>query len=645
MSMEISNTRVSSQMLGQLSVSNIDNDMNQLQTLEQQLSSGLSLTTASENPSGASAALGFESLISQQGQATTNIANAQSYMSATDQALTSVQTLVNQAASLASGAIGSDSSAATTANDVSIVNGLIQQLTQIGNTQYNGSYIFGGTATQQTPFTLTNNGVQFNGNNDSLATSTGANAAATYNVTAQQAFGTLSASVTSASALDPTVSAATRLLELNNGQGVKLGSIDISDGTHATTVDLSNCSTLGDVINAINANGVVNVTASLNGAQNGLQLTGTAGTKLSVQEVAGGQTAVSLGLLQATQLPANSPVIGTNLNREITAITPLSALNAGAGIDQAAGFQITVGGQTKTINTAGLTTVGDLINAINGCGLPVQAAISASGQGLTVTNLMANQTMSIGENNGATATDLGIRTMTTGTLLSNLNSGAGVQTAGAGQPDFQISTKSGVTFNVNVTGATTVNDVINDINSAAGNGGQVTASLNSTGNGIALVDTTAGGGTFQVAALNNSTAAADLGIAQPAAGDLITGSDVAPVGEQGIFQSLYALRSALQSGSSAAITAAGAALQTQTGTVSAARGSLGVQMQNMTTAGTQIQDSTTQLQGMLSDVRDLDYASAITKFQTLQTAYQASLQATASLLPETLMSFLSTTAG
>ncbi len=640
MGLMVSSTRVSSQMLAQTSVANIDGNMSQLQTLEQQLSSGLRLTTPSVDPSGAAAALGFQSLISRQGQAATNITNAQSYMKATDQALTSVQSLLNQAASVASGAIGSSSSAATTANDVTVINGLIQQLTQIGNTQFNGNYIFGGTATQQTPFTLTNNGVQFNGNNNSLTTATGAGAVANYNVTALQAFGSSSAAVTSSNTLNPAVTTPTRLLQLNNGQGVQLGSIVIADGTNSTSVDLSACKSVQDVVNTINANGVVNVTASINAAKNGLKLTGAAGTAISVQEAAGGRTAASLGLLQATPLPVNTPLVGTNLNNEITTITSLSSLNGGAGINQAAGFQITVGGTTKTIATAGLSTVGDLINAINGCGLPVQAAISASGQGLTVTNQMANQTMSIGENNGVTATDLGLRTMTTATSLATLNSGAGVQTAGAGQPDFQIATKSGAAFNVSVTGTTTVNDVINAINSAAGNAGKVTASLNSSGNGIALVDSTAGGGTFQVAALNNSTAAANLGINQPAAGNLITGSDVAPVGEQGIFQSLYALRDALQSGSSAAITAAGAALQTQTGNVSAARGGLGVQMQNFTTAGTQLQDSTTQLQGLLSDVRDLDYASAITKFQTLQTAYQASLQATAKLLPQTLINYL-----
>ena len=198
---------------------------------------------------------------------------------------------------------------------------------------------------------------------------------------------------------------------------------------------------------------------------------------------------------------------------------------------------------------------------------------------------------------------------------------------------------------MSVSGATTVNDVINAIDSATGNGGKVTASLNSSGNGIALTDNTAGGGTFQVTALSNSTAAAGLGLTQSATGDVISGSDVAPVGEQSVFGSLYALRSALESGSSAAITAAGAALQAQTTTVSAARGSLGVQMQNLTTANTQLQDSTTQLQGLLSNVRDLDYASAITQFQTLQTAYQASLQTTAAILPETLMNFLSPSSG
>ena len=53
-----------------------------------------------------------------------------------------------------------------------------------------------------------------------------------------------------------------------------------------------------------------------------------------------------------------------------------------------------------------------------------------------------------------------------------------------------------------------------------------------------------------------------------------------------------------------------------------------------------VEDERLQVSDLLSEVRDLDYASAVSRFQTLQTTFQASLQSAANILPLSLMDFL-----
>jgi flagellar hook-associated protein 3 FlgL len=303
-------------------------------------------------------------------------------------------------------------------------------------------------------------------------------------------------------------------------------------------------------------------------------------------------------------------------------------------------LKITIGSQTVTIDLSGAQTFQDVLNTINRCGLPVQASIDSTGRRLVIANQVASEALTIGENGGTTATDLGVRTMYSGTTLASLNSGQGVQDVSGN--DFEISTSDGSTIDVDMNGLTTVGDVITAINTNPANAGKVTASLNLDGNGICLADATVGANDFQVVALNSSTAAGDLGLAKSVAnpGAVINGDDVAPVVENGTFQTLYALQRALQSNDNSAISAAGAAIENQINAVARVRGGVGAKLQSLTQATTDNQNETLQLKSMLSTIRDTDYATATAQFQTLQAAFQASLQVSATVLPTTLMDFL-----
>jgi flagellin-like hook-associated protein FlgL len=524
-------------------------------------------------------------------------------------------------------------------DNAAIVDTLYNQALTIANTQFNGTYIFGGDKSTSAPFVSTPGGVQFVGSTNVLQNTYAPSTNLAFMVNGANVFGALSSQVQGNVDLTPDLTAQTRIADLRgtNGSGVQLGSILLSNGTVTKSVDLSKADTVNDVVNAINAAGVGGITASLSGQ--GFSLTGGASDDISVQDVGGGATAADLGILQATPAGAGNPVAGASVQPNVTLLTPLSALRGGQGIDTADGLKITNGSQSANVSFSGASNVQDLLNAINGSGTYVQAQINASGTGIDILNSTQGSQMTISENGGTTAADLGVRSFSPSTPLSDLNDGKGIQLAASGA-DFQVTRSDGTNFSVSLAGAQTVQDVIDDINAASGGVG-LTASFSTSGNGIVLNDTAGGTGTPSVTAQNFSTAAADLGLTTAASGNVIAGSDVNPVTADGIFAHLASLRDALNSSDTAQITQAAQDLTNDQNNVVTVRGQVGANEQDMEARQTQIQDENVATQSLLSNLTDTDYASAITRFQSLQQSLQATLQVTATMSQQSLLDFLS----
>ncbi|MGH7137800.1 MAG: flagellar filament capping protein FliD, partial [Pirellulales bacterium] len=190
------------------------------------------------------------------------------------------------------------------------------------------------------------------------------------------------------------------------------GKIQLTDRSGATaTVDLTNASTLSDVIGAINGAGL-GLTASVNAAGDGIQINDTTGqtaSNLIVADVGGGTTASDLHITANT---ASSSVNSGDVNLKYVSLnTPLSSLNGGTGIQQGL-FQITDStGRSGTVNLTGsnINTVGDAITAINTSGAGVRASINATGDGILLTDIAGGGgTMQVTDQGGATAASLKI---------------------------------------------------------------------------------------------------------------------------------------------------------------------------------------------------------------------------------------------
>ena len=151
MSLRISNTSFSSGFLYE--ISNLEQQQN---TLQEQASSGLSVSLPEDNPAVMSQVLDLQADGAATSQYQKNINQLQSSATTTGSALSSLQALSSQASEIAVNASSSTTSSTQMAAYASQVEALIQQAVSIANTQdSNGNYIFAGTATSTQPFTTT----------------------------------------------------------------------------------------------------------------------------------------------------------------------------------------------------------------------------------------------------------------------------------------------------------------------------------------------------------------------------------------------------------------------------------------------------------------------------------------------------------
>ena len=618
--------------------SQINSIEQQILTAQQQISTGNRINDPSDDPGASGIVIQLQKNLAQQSQYTANVQHSQSQLSEVDSQLGSLTDLVTQATTIASQNVGSTSTPTQRSAAAQQVQAMLNQALSIGNTNFMGAYIFGGDKSDRQPFVQVAGGVQFVGSNTTLQNTASNDTLVGFQLSAGDVFGALSSQVAGSKDLSPNLTPATRISDVRGatGTGVNLGIIQIGNGTTTAQVDLSHADTLQDVVNAINNAGVGNITAAINGNHIALSTSGT--DNITVSEVGGGNTASTLGILHTAASGAGVGVTGASVQPIVTNLTPLSALNGGAGIDTTHGLTITNGQTSATVNLGSATTVGDLINAINASGTHVQAQINNAGTGINILNTIQGTQMTVGENGGTTAADLGVRSFSPSTLLSSLNGGQGITPSTSG-PDFQITRSDGTSFSVSLAGATTVQDAINAINTASGGTG-VTSSFATTGNGIVLTDSAGGAGTITVTPLNFSNAASGLGITTPASGNVITGSDANSVQAKGLFADLQQLEQSLQSNDTAGITAAAQSLSGDHDQIVATRGRAGAQVQELQSLQSSLQTQTTSTQSMISQLQGADMPATIAKFTQLQTALQASLQVTARGLNLSLLDFL-----
>lgn len=151
-------TRITNSMLVKNYMTNTNRNLNNMQTLQQQLSSGKEINRPSDNPYKASRTMQLYTEIDANKQYNENIKDISNWLDTTDTAMNQMNNVFSRMRELmvtaGNGAYGDDEKKAIQDE----VKELQNQMCQIMNTNFDGAYIFGGTKSTSKPVMIDENG-------------------------------------------------------------------------------------------------------------------------------------------------------------------------------------------------------------------------------------------------------------------------------------------------------------------------------------------------------------------------------------------------------------------------------------------------------------------------------------------------------
>ena len=296
----IPNTRVSDQFVRQRLMQQVQFDQTEMFRLQTQLSTGRRFERPGEDPIAAGRIMSLQSLLERKSQVQTNLTTNQSFLSATDVAMSNMSGMIADVRGAAMAVIGTAASEEQRSAAAMQVNEAVMQLLDAGNQNFRGRYLFAGSSTQVRPFEMVGEGViEYHGNEDRLLSYSDVDLLFETNVDGSYVFGAISDPVRGSVDLNPVLSFETRLADLRGGQGISSGSIAISDGKTTSTIDIAGAATIGDVAQMMRDNPPDGRSLEVEITTTGLKvrLNQDEAGDLSINEVGRGTTASELGLL------------------------------------------------------------------------------------------------------------------------------------------------------------------------------------------------------------------------------------------------------------------------------------------------------------------------------------------------------------
>ena len=248
-------SRITSGFMLNQSVNYLNNNQSILSKLQERISSGRNINTASDDPVGLTRILSLQNTLSADARYDKNIEAALSEVNTADSSLSSVTSLIHRAKELAvQGANDVNSQAGLDAIALEI-DELINQVVQISNTSIGGKFIFAGMKTDTDPYNRVGDTISYNGTPPSETFQRQAEISRgvtlPYNLNGQNIFGNVTVTagaVTGGSGLVHTLMSLR--IDLNNGNsaGVRalLDTIDTDLNTASTQQ-----SVLGSVMNRL----------------------------------------------------------------------------------------------------------------------------------------------------------------------------------------------------------------------------------------------------------------------------------------------------------------------------------------------------------------------------------------------------------
>jgi flagellin-like hook-associated protein FlgL len=428
---------------------------------------------------------------------------------------------------------------------------------------------------------------------------------------------TLDTTNTTQAGAEPVSIDATAVTSGGSGDNLDLDGLRIVNGEGPPEViSFAGAETVEDLLNILNGS-PANVMAEINADGTSINIRSRlAGADFQIGEN-GGFTATKLGL------------------RSFTEETRLDELNYGVGVPTKAGVDLqlnsstleitTRSGATVNVNLSTALTVTDVINQINAAAGPsLTAQPGPGGIGISLSdNTIGTDDLSIDQSGPPLAIAGGVATHV--------------------RPiDFTINTRDGAAYNITLSGAETIEDVLTMIESQTS--GAVEARLAINGNGVELEDATGGAGNFWITPAFGSQAAEKLGLvpegAAPTPVDVITGSDRNYLETESVFTTLVRLKDALEANDIVAMERAIALIDEDLDRVTFARSEVGARQQALDITQQNLEEEDVQLRTALSEEIEVDIVEAISNLTARQISLEASLRATANILQLSLLNFI-----
>lgn len=647
--------------------------------LSNQLSTGLAISRPGDDAIKTVSIAALDSRIERSDQRMTNLGYATDALDTLDLALGEATDMLNEAKSLGLEQINSSSSPEERANQAIVIQSLIDSMYGIANRESIVGHIFGGSRPGAAPVERFGSAYRFVGERGGLNTDLGLLRNIPITLGANNIIGSTSARVEGDVELDPALDRDTRLSDLTGARG-----LGIQRGTFLATfedlepieIDISDADTVGNVLDRINAALLAyeeehEVTilgpggVSIDGASIAIDV---ADGELTFTDTVGGATGQDLGLATTPSDPFGALRTNSNsLNPRLAWNTPVSALQALAA--PLGSIRINNNGGTAVVDLSSAETLDDVRSLIEGTNLGVRVELDDNGTSINIVSEVAggrSHALSIEEVNGSTAEALGIRSLMPSTPLSVFNDGRGVGIVDAQldpitglydtarNVDFTITLGDGfeIPIDLRPEDVLTLEDLLNAINAQAetaltGAGrptSDFTASLGATANRITFSqDGALSGNAIVVTARNNSTAARDLGLLEgtyDAGTGVLEAVDRSTVRPTNVFTHLIDLRDALTTNDLSGIQLATSNLDDALSRIVETRAFVAGYARRVSDETSREEDRQVLDQSMRSQLRDLDFASAATRFTQLQTQLQASLQVTSQLSQLSLLDFL-----
>ena len=219
-------------------------------------------------------------------------------------------------------------------------------------------------------------------------------------------------------------------------------------------MDLFGAETLDDVIELLNGAGTA-IVAGVNATGSGIVLTDTSSGSGNLV-VANGDASGTADLLGIAVDAAQTSVDGGSLNRQTVSLqTSLATLNGGQGV-AAGSFVITDSDGNPAVvklnqPEAEITTVGGVVDAVNGAGIGVMARINDTGDGILLIDTAAG------------AGELAVREVGSGTTAADLRLLGTATTVDLGGTPTQVLDGS-ATATITLDAEQTLDDVVTAIN-------------------------------------------------------------------------------------------------------------------------------------------------------------------------------------